>query len=187
MPVTTTTTTTTTTITASGKMETTTVTTSGPASSPAAEEGVAPVADLTTVLDEAGAAVLGMLPPKLLDLSDVQGTRAGLDGLLAAMPAPEMPDDVDVSEKKVPGHLPDDPEVRVKIYRPKELAPAAPGMYWIHGGGMVLGSADMDDFACAMQAKAHGCLVVSVDYRLAPETAAPGLVRRHFLLTTIVR
>lgn len=133
------------------------------------------VINLETALDEMHAAVLSMLPGDLLDLSDIDRCRAGLNGLMAAMPAPPLPDGVQVSERMVPGHD-GDPDVRVKIYRPADLPTGAPAIYWIHGGGMVLLSADGDDAKCAAWAHAHSCLVVSVDYRLAPETSAPGLV-----------
>ncbi len=128
--------------------------------------------DLTTRLDEHHLAVLNALPPDLLDLSDIDRTRAGLDGLMAQLPAPEMPSDVAVEDVMVPG-LDDDPDVMVRLYRPADLAANAPALYWIHGGGMVLGSVAMNDLDCAMRAKEFGCLVASVEYRLAPEHPFP--------------
>lgn len=131
--------------------------------------------DMDEAVDEMHAAVLAMLPPDLMDLSDIDVGRERLAGLLAAMPVPDMPANVAVTEAFAPG-LGDDPDVRLKLYRPDGLPAAAPALYWIHGGGMVLLSADNDDFTCALRAAANNCLVVSVDYRLAPETSAPGLV-----------
>lgn len=133
------------------------------------------VINLDEALDEGHAAVLSMLPPDLLDLSDIEAGRARIEAVLGAMPAPEMPGGVTVSEVHVPG-FDGDPDVRVKMYTPDDLPAGAPALVWIHGGGMVLLSADGDDFQCAMNALNHGCLVASVDYRLAPETPAPGLV-----------
>lgn len=131
--------------------------------------------NLEEVLDEQHGAVLSMLPPDLLDLSDIDAARARIEGLMAALPTPPMPDTVTVTEERVAGHG-GDPPVRIKVYRPNDLATGAPALCWIHGGGMVLMSADGDDYQCAARAAAHNCLVVSVDYRLAPETPAPGLV-----------
>lgn len=131
--------------------------------------------NLEEALDEMHAAVLGALPPGFLDLSDIGACRALLDVVLGSMELPPMPADVTVSEVHVPG-FDDDPDVRVKLYRPNALPAGAPALVWIHGGGMVLLSADGDDFQCATLAASHNCLVASVDYRLAPETAAPGLV-----------
>jgi len=69
------------------------------------------------------------------------------------------------------------PNVRVRIYRPRRSSPeAAAGIVWIHGGGYVLGSYDIDQpFLDSLVAKT-GCVAVSVDYRLAPETPYPGPV-----------
>lgn len=131
--------------------------------------------DLDNALDEEHAAVLTMLPPDLLDLTDINVARTRIAGLFSAMPTPEMPDGVTVSELHVPG-FDGAPEVRVKFYTPAGLPNGAPALVWIHGGGMVLLSADGDDFTCAMNALNHSCLVASVDYRLSPETPAPGLV-----------
>ena len=133
------------------------------------------VINLEEVLDEMHATVLGMLPTTLLDLSDLEACRAQLDVVLGAMPVPDLPADVEISEVMVPG-LEGAPDVRVKLYTPSDLEPDAPALVWIHGGGMVLLSADGDDFSCATRAANHNCLVASIDYRLAPETIAPGQV-----------
>lgn len=131
--------------------------------------------DLEAVLDEQHAAVLGMLPPTLMDLSDIAAARAQLDALIDMMPQPPLPGDVTISEATAPS-LDGGPDVRLKIYTPDDLESDAAAIYWIHGGGMVLLDADRDDLVCAARASLQRCAVVSVDYRLAPETPAPGLV-----------
>lgn len=130
--------------------------------------------DLAARLDEDHAAVLGVLPAGLLDLSDIDATRAGLAKFMGAFPAPALPDSITVEDVHVPGHAEGDPDVLVRLYRPANLAADAPALYWIHGGGMVLGSVDMDDLNCANRAAELGCLVASVEYRLAPESPFPG-------------
>jgi len=49
-----------------------------------------------------------------------------------------------------------------------------PAILHIHGGGYVLGTADMTNAANAATALNLGCVIASVDYRLAPETPFPG-------------
>lgn len=131
--------------------------------------------DLEAALDEQHAALVAMLPADLMDLSDIDAARARLDGLFEMLPALPLPPDVVVTEAFAPS-LDGAPDVRVKVYTPQDLAPDAGALLWIHGGGMVLLSADRDDFLCATRAAEHRCVVVSVDYRLAPETPAPGPV-----------
>lgn len=73
----------------------------------------------------------------------------------------------------------DRPPVMVTIYRPNSLGESVallPAVLHIHGGGYVMGSADMDDEANKKIAAEMPCVVVSVDYRLAPETSHPGPV-----------
>ncbi|MBU98648.1 MAG: lipase [Acidimicrobiaceae bacterium] len=117
-------------------------------------------------------AVLSVLPEKLLDLTDISVTRAGLDALMSQMPSPELPAQISVEEAQIPG-VGTDPDVPIRIYKPESLPPNAPGLVWIHGGGMVLGSAEMDDAGSAAIAEQHQCVVISVDYRLAPENPYP--------------
>ena len=131
--------------------------------------------NLETALDEMHAAVLSALPPSLMDLTDLAACRAQLDIVLGTRPELPMPANVTISEVLVPG-IDGDPDVRVKLYAPNGVPAGSPALLWIHGGGMVLLTADNDDFQCASRAASHNCLVASVDYRLAPETPAPGLV-----------
>ncbi len=79
----------------------------------------------------------------------------------------------------VPGP-PGDPEVMVRVYTPEGLDSAAPGLYWIHGGGMVLGNVAMDDLKCKGVAADMGCVVASVEYRLAPEHPHPAPIEDCF-------
>lgn len=66
------------------------------------------------------------------------------------------------------------PAVPVRLFRP-DIAPASlPAILHIHGGGFVAGIAAMNDAANADRAARHGAVVVSIDYRLAPETPFPG-------------
>jgi acetyl esterase/lipase len=67
----------------------------------------------------------------------------------------------------------DGPAIRVAIYRPKDLVGPAPAVLHLHGGGFVAGVPEMADAANCRMALRLGCVVVSVDYRLAPESAFP--------------
>ncbi|MBN1372597.1 MAG: alpha/beta hydrolase [Anaerolineaceae bacterium] len=64
-------------------------------------------------------------------------------------------------------------KVRLRVYRPEALPPASPALIWIHGGGYVFGTVEMDDSLVSHFAHELGLLVVSVDYRLAPEHPFP--------------
>jgi acetyl esterase/lipase len=68
-------------------------------------------------------------------------------------------------------------EMLVKIYEPAQRTGAKlPAMLWIHGGGYVMGHPDMDDALCERFVQAAKCVVVSVDYRLAPEHPYPAAI-----------
>lgn len=90
-------------------------------------------------------------------------------GTAAALPAD---DSVLISEAYIPGAI-GDPDVRIKMYQPKADRGPLPGVLYIHGGGYILGSADMMDPALRQMASEVECVVVSVDYRLAPEHPYP--------------
>ena len=66
------------------------------------------------------------------------------------------------------------PDAEVRIIGPSVRdACARPGLLWIHGGGYVVGTARHDDALCRRISEAAGCVVVSVEYRLAPDHPYP--------------
>jgi acetyl esterase/lipase len=66
-----------------------------------------------------------------------------------------------------------DDNVSVHVFRPATARPRMPALLWIHGGGMVLGDAGQDRAFCRRVADELGVVVVSVEYRLAPEHPFP--------------
>jgi acetyl esterase/lipase len=63
---------------------------------------------------------------------------------------------------------------RIRVYTPASARGArAPGLVWFHGGGWVIGSIETHDGVCRALARRAGVVVVSVDYRLAPEHRFP--------------
>lgn len=79
---------------------------------------------------------------------------------------PSVADTFDIS---IPGP---ETDVPLRIYRPLGDGPF-PVLLWLHGGGFVLGDLESDDPLCRTLATEAGCVVVSVDYRLAPEHPFP--------------
>ncbi|WP_207369128.1 alpha/beta hydrolase [Heyndrickxia faecalis] len=63
-------------------------------------------------------------------------------------------------------------EIAVRIYTPEGEGPF-PVLVYYHGGGWVIGNLETVDVPCRMLANRAGCIVVSVDYRLAPEHKFP--------------
>ena len=67
--------------------------------------------------------------------------------------------------------------VRIRIYRGHGAsAVRAPALLYLHGGGWVIGNLDSHDEICRWFANTAGCVVVSPDYRLAPEHKFPAAI-----------
>ncbi|MFJ5965572.1 alpha/beta hydrolase [Bacillus sp. NPDC093026] len=65
-------------------------------------------------------------------------------------------------------------ETRVWVFKPIEkLTQVLPVFVNMHGGGFILGSADMDNHWCPVISDRAQCMVVNVDYQLAPENPFP--------------
>ena len=77
-------------------------------------------------------------------------------------------------------------DIALRIYTPREPAGAFPTLVWLHGGGHVVGSLDSYDALCRTLALQADCIVVSVDYRLAPEHKFPAGVLDSFVALTWV-
>lgn len=122
-------------------------------------------------LDAEVAAALGAAPT---DLGAVFGsltdaTIAAVRTTLASAPPPPLSGAVERSDHPVPGT----DDVVVRIHRPKAATGDLPALYWMHGGGFVVGSYTGDDARfdrwCGL-----GVVGASVEYRLAPDTPFPG-------------
>jgi acetyl esterase len=107
-----------------------------------------------------------------LSFADIPAARAGEPELLAALPPYEAPVPLTVEEMLLPGPQ-DAPAVRVRRYRPAHHDGLLPAMVFIHGGGFVVGSIELNDADCRRIAAEVGAVVLSVEYRLAPEHPFP--------------
>ena len=65
---------------------------------------------------------------------------------------------------------------QVRVYQPKETRQGGGGLLWIHGGGLVIGNARMEDGRSTQRAHQFGCVVVSIEYRVAPENPYPAAI-----------
>jgi acetyl esterase len=88
---------------------------------------------------------------------------------MAALAAPTT-EGVTAEDRAVPGPLGDIP---VRIYTAADGASPRPLIVFFHGGGFVIGNVDSHDATCRTLARLVGAVVVSVDYRLAPENTSP--------------
>jgi acetyl esterase/lipase len=79
---------------------------------------------------------------------------------------------VDVRSEHVPGHG-GQPDVRVIVYERQDRIRPSGALLWIHGGGFVMGTAESGNQLCSRFAAELGIVVISIDYRLAPEDPFP--------------
>ena len=75
-----------------------------------------------------------------------------------------------VVDRTIPGPESDLP---LRVYRPFGLGAEPPAIVYFHGGGWVVGDIATHDGSCRALAVSSGCVVISVDYRLAPEHRFP--------------
>jgi acetyl esterase/lipase len=123
-----------------------------------------------------------LVDPELLPMLDLVPAVALSDEALpklrsreSALPLPAVIfNDVVRRDLTVSGP-PGAPDIGLVTYTPPGIGPF-PCIYHIHGGGFVSGSAGILEFMHRPLAHELGCVIVSVDYRLAPETCFPGNV-----------
>jgi acetyl esterase/lipase len=109
---------------------------------------------------------------KLLDFTDIPRFRA----MAAAVPQPSAAevDDPRVEVEIVQAERGDGTLLDVVLYRPAGRPGPLPALLWFHAGAQVIGDAHYDVAYHTELALALGCVLAAVDYRLAPETRAPG-------------
>lgn len=125
---------------------------------------------LQSIIESNEPAFETMSPQQARDIADPRVIRT-------AGPGPQT-GEISETETKVAGR-----RVGFRIYRPKPEAVGRgplPLLIYYHGGGFVVGSLDTVDTLCRKLVDAVGCIVVSVDYSLAPEHKFPAAVEDAF-------
>jgi triacylglycerol lipase len=113
---------------------------------------------------------LALLPE--LDLNDallaaIRSAKPGERGMPVPALSPEQAA-IHCEEKRIPG-AEGHPDVRVLVYTPPATRADRPALLHCHGGGFVMGTPEINDGMNRQIAVDHDCVIVSVDYRLAPE------------------
>ena len=108
----------------------------------------------------------------LLESLDPTAARIQYAETVAAVSG-DPPTGVEVHGSSIPGP---GGEIPTRLYRPPDIQGPLPILVYFHGGGYVIGDLDTHDIPCRRLCLSGGCLVVSVDYRLAPEHPFPAPV-----------
>ena len=116
-------------------------------------------------------ALADSFPPMELSGEALPAIRAGVSSMLMAQPLPDLP--VICREVHIPSGE-DGRRIRCLLITPDAMPADAPAVLHFHGGGHVLGVPEMAQPILMEMAATLGCLVLSVDYRLAPEVPFPG-------------
>lgn len=117
--------------------------------------------------------MLEFFPELELSLETINETREQMAQMLETVRAQLPPvEGVTSEDRQVPGPE-GDSDIMVRIYKPEGLSGELPGLFWMHGGGYVMGSIEGEDLGRRQVVKDIGCVIVSVDYRLAPEHPYP--------------
>lgn len=90
--------------------------------------------------------------------------------------SPEVADLASVEDISVPAGNAHAAAIPLRVYRPHGVSDAAPALVFLHGGGWILGDLDTHDALCRILAVRSDAVVISVDYRLAPEHCYPAAV-----------
>lgn len=114
--------------------------------------------------------------PPLYRLSLSEARKTYRDICVVADPHDEV---AAVRDRFVPGPGGD---IRVRIYTPTGDGPH-PALVFYHGGGWLVGGVDTHDALCQALAAESACVVVSVEYRLAPEHRFPAAVEDCYAAT----
>jgi len=124
----------------------------------------------------------GIPPMHTMEPSDARIFYRERRGLTQPVP----PEVASVRDLKIDGPC---GAIALRIYHPTgaDVASVLPALVYFHGGGWVVGDLDTHDTLCRELANGAGCVVVSVDYRLAPEHPFPAALDDAIAATQWVR
>ncbi len=120
-----------------------------------------------------------MLPREALDPEIREAVRDLPDFVFSAETVPMMRQNAVFAPVTAPDiertELTTEPDggVSMAVLRPRAAVGILPVLFWMHGGGMVIGNRYMDDSRLGEWCRSLSCVCVSVEYRLAPEAPYP--------------
>src|SRR3984957_1095097 len=116
-------------------------------------------------------AAAGGPPMEQLTPQEIRADRIAHADVFAALGGP-IQEVARVEDRTIPGPA---QSIPIRVYWP-ETGNKLPAVVYFHGGGWVFGNLDGVDRSCRALANASGCVLISVDYRLAPEHKFPAAV-----------
>ena len=125
---------------------------------------------MTYAIDPELAPILALLPAGTIE--DVTAARAMLETFADMGGGTVDESGLDIDDRSIAGYD-GAPDVTVRVYRSHRAPTPSPAVLTIHGGGFALGSINTEHALAAHLASSLGIVVVSVEYRLAPEHPFP--------------
>lgn len=119
------------------------------------------------------AEMMKLLPDTTLGMNDPVKAREGFAEMAAMINADLDTTGVTIVNRAIEGPA-GSPDVPVRILTPEKITEPVPALLHIHGGGFVIGDLDSEMGSVTALCRHLQIVVVSVDYRLAPETPYPG-------------
>lgn len=113
----------------------------------------------------------------------IEKARVAFTQLVAPIPGKLKNIDVNIENRSVTY---DEITVPVRVYKPANASGALPILVYFHGGGFVFGDPDFLDYTCRFLADGSHCMVVSVDYRRAPEHKFPAAHNDAYFVTKYI-
>jgi acetyl esterase/lipase len=127
----------------------------------------------------------GDVPTLKIDAGNLKENRAAVIAMMSTLGGPPS-SNVEVARRTIIGPS-KTPKLTALVYTPKTALRPLPGILHIHGGGFIMGNAEMNKAYVQRLAEDTNCVVVSVDYRLAPETPFPGPLEDCYAALTWMR
>ena len=140
------------------------------------------------VIDPELAEALAALPKgpngKLMDLTDIPALQQQQRKMAEMMAAQAPPPDPRVAISAIQVPRAGGSELGLRLYRPAGATAALPALAYFHPGGQVMGEGMVNDAYAGGLCLSLDCVLVAVDYRVAPQTPAPGAAEDGFLAYT---
>lgn len=110
--------------------------------------------------------------PELDIWADIDRARSEANAWLEQQPKVNIDGRIHIEDQWIQGS-PGSFNLRVRVYRPVNVTERLPALLWVHGGGYVMGCPEGSDRFLVELLTSVPCVVISVDYRLAPEHPFP--------------